>query len=214
MSDRPASLPALALRIWRLLDAAQKRQCVSTVLLSVAAGCLTVAGVAGIAPFLATLADPGVVERNGAIAWLNHALGAPPFEVLLVWLGVGFVVLLVLANAINLASMLAIGRFSYRVGASFHALLFDEYLRRGVAFHAHRNSDVLATHVVQDVNRTVGGVIQGALMLVSGLFAIGLIAAAVVVIDPIIALAAALALGTTYVVIYIVVRRRLIHDGV
>jgi len=213
MSERSESLPALVLRVWRLLDAAQKRACANAVVLSVAAGCFTVAGVAGIAPFLATLADPAVVERNHALAGFNRLLGTPPFDVLLVWLGLCFVVLLLVANAINLAAMLAIGRFSQRVGADFHALLFDEYLRRGVAFHARTNGDVLATQVVQDVNRTVGGVIQSALMLVAGLFAIMLIAAAVVVIDPTIALAAALALGTTYVGIYAVVRRRLIRAG-
>jgi HlyD family secretion protein len=213
MSEHSTSLPSLAVRIWRLLDPAQKRACANAVVLSVAAGCFTVAGVAGIAPFLATLADPGLVERNRALAWFNQLLGSPPFGELLVWLGLGFVALLVVANAINLAAMLAIGRFSHRVGASFHALLFDEYLRRGVAFHARSNGDVLATQVVQDVNRTVGGVIHSGLMLVAGLLAIALIAAAVVAIDPIIALGAALALGTTYVAIYAVVRRRLIRAG-
>ena len=214
MSDRSPSLRELALRIWRLLDAAQKRECINAVALSVVAGCFTVAGVAGIAPFLAMLADPGVVQRNGALAWLNQALGVPAFGVLLTWIGLGFVALLVAANAVNLLAMLAINRFSHRVGASFHSLLFEEYLRRGVAFHAASNSDVLATQVIQDVLRTVGGVIQSGLTLLAGLFAIGLIAVVVIVIDPIIAIGAAMVLGATYFVIYVVVRRRLIRDGV
>ena len=213
MSGRSSSLPELALRIWRLLDTAQRRECVNAVALSAVAGCFTVAGVAGIAPFLAVLADPGVVERNGSLAWLNRVLGSPPFGMLVTWLGVGFVALLVMANAVNLLAMLAISRFSHRVGASFHSLLFEEYLRRGVPFHALSNSDVLATQVIQDVLRTVGGVIQNGLMLVAGMLAIGLIAVAVIVIDPIIALGAALVLGTTYFAIYVVVRRRLIRDG-
>src|SRR5262249_15448475 len=95
-----------------------------------------------------------------------------------------------------------------------HALLFDEYLRRGVAFHRNSNRDVLATQVVQDVTRTVGGVIHSGLSLVQSLFAIVLIAATVVVIDPIVALGAALLLGASYAVIYAVARRRLIRDGV
>src|SRR6185295_14731743 len=107
--------------------------------------------------------------------------------------------------AVNLLAMLAINRFSHRVGASFHSLLFEEYLRRGVAFHAASNSDVLATQVIQDVLRTVGGVIQSGLTLLAGLFAIGLIAVVVIVIDPIIALGAAVVLGATYFVIYVVV---------
>ena len=214
MTQRTASLPEVARRVWDLLDATQRRDCARTVLLSAAAGAITVAGVAGIAPLLATLADPAIVERNRLLAWLRHALGSPPFDDFLVCLGVGFVAVLVFANVVNLLATLAIGRFSNRVGGSFHALLFDEYLRRGVAFHRRSNRDVLATQVVQDVTRTVGGVIQSGLMLVQSLFTIALIATAVVVIDPIVAIGAALTLGASYTVIYAVVRRRLIRDGV
>ena len=214
MSQHSEPLPRVARRVWDLLDASERRECVRAVLLSVAAGGITVAGVAGIAPFLATLADPAVVERNPLLAWLRRALGSPPFDDLLVWLGIGFVAVLVAANAVNLLAMVAIGRFSNRVGASFSALLFDEYLRRGLAFHRRSNGDVLATQVVQDVNRTVGGVIQAGLTLVSSLFAIALIATAVVFIDPFVALGAALLLGASYTVIYVSVRRRVSSDGV
>jgi ATP-binding cassette, subfamily B, bacterial PglK len=212
-AERPASLPQLARSVWRLLDAAQKRECAYAVLLSIAAGGFTVAGVAGIAPFLATLADPTVVERNGLLVWLRQALGSPPFGNFVVWLGLGFVTLLVLSNAVNLLAALAIGRFSHRVGAGFHALLFDEYLRRNLAFHSRSNSDVLAAQVVQDVTRTVGGVIHGGLTLVASWFAIGMIAAAVIAIDPIVAFGAAVALASSYTIIYAIVRRRLIRDG-
>jgi HlyD family secretion protein len=213
MTQRAASLPEVARRLWDLLDAAQRRGCARAVALSVAAGGVTVAGVAGIAPLLATLADPAIVERNGLLAWLRRGLGSPPFDDFLVYLGVGFVAVLVVANLVNLLATLSIGRFSNRVGASFHSLLFDEYLRRGIAFHRRSNSDVLATQVVQDVTRTVGGVIQSGLTLVQSLCAISLIATAVVVIDPIVALGAALTLGASYGAIYGFVRRRLIRDG-
>jgi ABC-type multidrug transport system fused ATPase/permease subunit len=213
MTQRVASLPEVARRVWDLLDAAQRRECARAVLLSVAAGGITVAGVAGIAPLLATLADPAIVEHSGVLASLRRAIGSPPLDDFLVWLGVGFVAVLVVANLVNLLATLGIGRFSHRVGASFHALLFDEYLRRGVAFHRRSNGDVLATQVVQDVTRTVGGVIQSGLTLVQSLFAIALIATAVVVIDPIVAVGAALTLGASYTIIYAAVRRRLIRDG-
>jgi HlyD family secretion protein len=212
-SQRPSSLPKLVHRVWQLLDPRQKRECAYAVLLSIAAGGFTVAGVAGIAPFLATLADPTLVERNGLLVWLRRALGSPPLGEFLVTLGFGFVALLVVSNAVNLLAGLAIGRFSHRVGACFHALLFDEYLRRSIAFHTRSNSDVLATQVVQDVARTIGGVIHSGLTLVAASLAIGLIGAAVIAIDPVVALGAALALASSYAIIYAVVRRRLIRDG-
>ena len=214
MNEPPVSLLRLARRAWDLLDAAQKRECTYTLLLSIAAGCFTVAGVVGIAPFLTTLGDPTVVQRSAALAWLNDRLGSPSFEDFLVWLGLSFVGLLVLANAVNLLATLAIFRFTQRIGARFHTLLFEEYLRRDLRFHAHSNSDVLATHVVNDVNRTVGGVIQSGLALIASAFAICLIGAAVILIHPVVAFGAALALGSSYAAIYFVARRRLIRDGV
>jgi ATP-binding cassette, subfamily B, bacterial PglK len=213
MNERAASLPQLARRVWELLDGRQRRDCLWSLVVSGAAGCVTVAGVAGIAPFLATLADPSVVERNGLLAWLRGALGNPPIDDFLVWLGVGFVATLVAANAVNLLAMILIGRFSHRVGTAFHALLFDEYLRRGVAFHRRSNGDVLATQVVQDVTRTIGGVIQSGLLLATSALSVCLIAAAVIAIDPTVALGAALVLGSSYAIIYSVVRRRLLRDG-
>lgn len=213
-NEHSPSLVRLARDVWTLLDRTQQRECVHALLLSIAAGCITVAGVAGIAPFLATLAEPSLVQRSAALAWLQGVLGAPSFADFLVWLGLGFVVLLVFANAVNLLAARAISRFAQRAGARFHALLFEEYLRRDLKFHTRSNSDVLATHVVNDVNRTVGGVIHSGMTLIASLFAISLIAAAIMVIDPIVALGAALVLGASYGFIYLVVRRQLARDGV
>ena len=42
MSERSASLPQLARRVWRLLDPAQKCECGYALLVSIAAECFTV----------------------------------------------------------------------------------------------------------------------------------------------------------------------------
>ena len=132
---------------------------------------------------------------------------------MLAWLGVGFVVLLFMANLANILAILSIARFSQDVGARFHTMLFDEYLSRDLPFHARGNSAVLATRVIQDVNRTIGGIIQSGLTLIAGAVTIALIAAAVMVVNPLVASAAALLLGLSYALTYAVVRRRLIRNG-
>jgi ATP-binding cassette, subfamily B, bacterial PglK len=214
MSEPPASLWQLARRVWELLDAGQKRECTYALLLSIVAGCFTVAGVAGIAPFLVTLTDPTVVQRSETLMWLQDTLGSPSFADFVVWLGIGFVGLLVLANTVNLLATLTIGRFSQRVAARFHTLLFEEYLYRDLTFHARSNRDVLATHIVHDVNCTVSGVIQSGLTLMASMCAVCFIAAAVIVLDPVVALGAAVVLGASYAAIYLIARRRLIVDGI
>ncbi len=199
--------------IWQLLDAAQKRQCVSVLLVSVAAACLALVGVTAIAPFFAVLSDITLIERSAALTWLKSTLGLETSRSVLVCLGVGFVALLTLANAANLVAILWIGRFSHGVGARLHALLFAEYLHRDIGFHSGSNSAVLASRVVHDVTRTVGGVIQSALTLCANAVVIVLIAGAIVFVDPLLALAATLALGGSYVLIYWLVRRRLMRNG-
>ena len=94
-----------------------------------------------------------------------------------------------------------------------HALLFAEYLHRDVRFHASSNSAVLATRVVHEVNRTVSGVINGGLTLCASAVTIALITGAVVVVDPLVALAAAVSLGLCYALIHALVRRRLVRNG-
>jgi hypothetical protein len=74
-------------------------------------------------------------------------------------------------------------------------MLFDEYLHRDLRFHAGSNSDVLMTNIVQEVNRVAGRVIRGYLSLIAGAFSALLITGAVVLIDPIVAIGAAILLA-------------------
>ncbi len=212
-SDGKGSLLSLGRQVWVLFDAEQKRKFIVVLLISIIAGCFTLFGVAGIAPFFAVLADPTIIDNNAALGWLHQAFGSPPLQRFLTILGIGFVTLLLFANVANFLAILAIGRFSQNVGAGLHAMLFDEYLHRELSFHVRRNSAVLTTNVVQEVNRVVGGVIQSSLTLIAGTFSVLLICGAIVFVDPIIALGAGLLLAGGYGIVYVLVRRRLIRNG-
>lgn len=207
------SLPRLGCRVWQSFDAAQRRECALVVLASVVAGGLTVIGVAGIAPFFAALADPGAIDGYVALAWARRVFAFESAGDFLVALGIGFVAAVVLANAANLFALLAISRFTQRAVARFHVLLFEEYLHRPLGFHARHHGDVLASHVVQEVSRTAGGVIQSGLTLIASGVAIALILTAVIVVDPVVAFAVLLALAASYSVVYALARRRLSRDG-
>jgi ABC-type multidrug transport system fused ATPase/permease subunit len=213
MREGPSSLQQLLRQIFGLLSAAQKRECAAVLLVSISAACLTLGGVAGIAPFFAVLADPAAIERSAALGWLQRELAIETSSGFLVFLGAAFVGLLVLANLANFMALLSIGRFSQEVGARLHALLFDEYLHRELTFHARSNSAVLATRVVYDINRTVGGIVYSALTLCAGAATIVLIAAAVIVADPLVSVIAVAVLAASYTAIHALVRRRLIRNG-
>ncbi len=128
------SLRALARDIWQLLDAAQKRECLSVLLISIYR-CLLDAGRRR--RHRSLLRRPCRSHRHRPQRRSRLAAARPSRSRLptgfLVWLGVGFVALLSLANLANLLALFSIGRFAQRVGARMHSLLFEEYLHRDLA---------------------------------------------------------------------------------
>jgi HlyD family secretion protein len=90
----------------------------------------TIAGIAAVMPFFAVLGDPGLIERNAALHWLQvrfEISGHPQFTLLL---GCGFIVLLLVSSVVNLAGSVAMSRFAWRVGDRLRVRLFTQYLGR------------------------------------------------------------------------------------
>jgi ATP-binding cassette, subfamily B, bacterial PglK len=197
--------------LWSLLDSRHRRQLVGLQLLSVVMALSTVGGVAAVLPFFAALSDPDAIRHN-SVAWavlqkLNVGEGA-----IVPALGAAFAASVLIANAINLFGLLAINRFSVRVGETLYAELFALYLRRGYEFHARHGSSLLASKV-QESARVTSGIVQYALVLVASLVTIAFIVVAVVLIDPVVAVAAMAGLGASYVMLYTAARRRLWRNG-
>jgi ABC-type multidrug transport system fused ATPase/permease subunit len=197
--------------LWRLLDSRQRRQLIGLQLLSIVMALSTVGGVAAVLPFFAALSAPDNITHS-AVAWamlqkLHVGQGS-----IVPALGAAFAASVLIANAINLFGLLAINRFSVRVGETLYAELFAEYLRRGYEFHARCGSSVLASKV-QESARVTSRIVQYALILVASLVTIAFIAVAVVFVDPVVAVAAMTGLGASYAAVYAAARRRLWRNG-
>ncbi|MEA3176967.1 MAG: hypothetical protein QOI59_490 [Gammaproteobacteria bacterium] len=197
--------------LWSLLDSRNRRRLVGLQLLSVVMASSTVGGVAAVLPFFAALSDPQSV-RHSTVAWAVLQKLQVGEDSIVVALGAAFAVSVLLANAINLFGLLAINRFSVRVGDGLYAELFAEYLHRGYEFHARCGSTVLASKV-QESARVTAAIVQYALLLVASLVTIAFILIAVLWVDPVVAVTAMTGLGASYAVFYAAVRRRLRRDG-
>jgi HlyD family secretion protein len=200
-------------RVWRLLDRSQRRRFLRLQVLSLLMALSTLIGLAAIVPFLGVFADSTFIAHS---QWLTRAyltLGFENHENFRVFLGLAFVALVCIANAVNLAGNVAIKRFAHEAGARFQAALFDEYLRREWLFHARSNGAVLASRVVYQVDALAIGILQGFLLLNTSAVTCGLIFAAVLFFNPSAALIAALLFGGGYAAIYLAVRNRLTRNG-
>ena len=203
---------SILLALWRLLDRRQRWQVVWLQLLSIGMALSTVGGIAAVLPFFAALADPHAIEHSAllrVVAQRAHLDTGGSFSAVL---GITFAAVVLIANAVNLFGFMAINRFAARVGDSLNVRLFDEYVHRDYEFHLRSKSSTLASKV-QESARVTSGVLQQALILVTNLVTIVCIASAVVLVNPIVAVAAIAGLGGSYAAIYATARRRLVRNG-
>jgi ABC-type multidrug transport system fused ATPase/permease subunit len=200
-------------RIWRLLDPAQRRQLVRLQFVSVAMAVSTVGGIAAVVPFFTALTGRDAIAHNGLLHALYTRLSFASEGSFVVALGIGFAAFVLLANAINLLGTLAINRFAFHVGDAFFVRLFDGYLRRDYSFHSQNNSASLASKVLHETGRVSTGILQQGLILVANVVTIVFVVISVLLLNPLVAGSAMLALGACYAAIYAAARGRLLRNG-
>jgi ATP-binding cassette, subfamily B, bacterial PglK len=199
--------------IWSLLDRKQRRQLLLLQALAMAMGVFTLLGIASAVPFFAALGDPGLVEHHAGLSWLYGKLGLHDRRNFISILGVGFLCIVLLSNAANLVGALAMNRFAHRVGNDLAVMLFDDYLHREYLFHVSTNSATLLNNVVWEASRGITGVLQSLGILSTNVVTSTVIIVSVLLLNPLIAAGLAAVLGGSYAAIFLLLRRRLLHNG-
>lgn len=199
--------------LWSLLDSRERRRALLLQLVSVFMAASTVCGIASLAPFLLVLGDPGLIERNRALAWAYTALQFDSPRNFLLALGAGFLLVSLLASVINLCGSLAMSRFALQLGQRFHVALFGEYLRRGLPFHMRANSSVLSNNIIRAVRSISGVLMESYKILITNTLVVAFVFASFLYIDPWIAVISAAWLSAAYGVYYVSMRGRLQRSG-
>jgi ATP-binding cassette, subfamily B, bacterial PglK len=203
----------LARDIWAVLERSQRRLMLGMLLLCVVAAFTTVGGVAAVVPFLSLLAEPRAAEEHAVIRQVQSLFGIARPQDLLFLLGCAFFAATLLSNCVNLLTIVAAEKFSHSIAGALQFRLFDTYLRRDSRFHAAADHASLATNILQEAQRLADRIIYSGLTLVTQAIASVLIVGFVVLLNPVAALAAVFAFGGAYLLIYLVVRRRLAAYG-
>ena len=196
-----------------LLPVRQKRRFLLLIALMLAMALSDLAGVASIMPFLAVLANPGVVEDSAWLGSVYALLGFESTRGFLQFLGVAVFGMVMLSIAVRAATFYAVTRFSRALGMSLAIALLRRYLARPYEWFLNQHSADLGKSILQEVNQVVTGSIAPAIRLIANgivaLFLVGFL----LVIEPVGALAVALLLGLAFGLIYGRLRTRLVEFG-
>src|SRR5262249_25213481 len=183
--------------------------------LSLVQALFQVIGITSIFPFLAIAADPDRIRRSD---FGTHFLSLfPPMEnrQLLLVAGIIAILALLLSNAVNLLSEYARTRYSQNFGHWLRVRLLRRMASQPYTYFLQRNSADLLKKIMGDVMNYTSGVLLPLLDTVARVLTAVLLLVTLFLVQPVIALSAAIVLGAYYVIIFRLLarKRREVDEG-
>jgi len=168
--------------------------------------------IGAVLPFLGVLTVPARVFEHPAIQPFIQALGLTTPDQLLLPLTVAFGLAALIAGAIRLLLLWASTRLSFATGADLSINIYRRTLYQPYVVHVARNS----SEVINGISGKTNGVITTIMMflnLIGSSVILVAILIALLVVDPVIALAAFGGFGLIYVIVIRITRDQLLIDS-
>ncbi|MDP1949178.1 MAG: ABC transporter ATP-binding protein [Nitrospirota bacterium] len=201
--------PVLLARLWGHLSQRRQYQFWLLTGLMVLSAVAEVMSLGAVVPFIGILTAPDRVLHNPVVVDIAPALGIISAHQLVLPLTVIFVVAIVLAAGIRMLLLWVSTRLIFASGADLSVEVYRRTLYQPYPVHVARNSSEVISGITNKVNGTVFGVLLPLLTLVSSMLLLVAVMFALIAIDPIAALVAAISFGASYGLITWMTRRRL-----
>lgn len=171
------------------------------------------AGIASIMPFMALVADPGLIQRNSVLSGIYAMFGFTSEVAFLYFVGAVVLGVLVFNNLFSAFAQWLSLRVTALCGHTLSERLFAGYLARSYPFYLKCNSGELANILFAEVNRLIVGVLLPTIEIVAKGAVILAILALLLIIDPAMAIGVAIVMVGIYSLIFIAIRHHLTRIG-
>jgi HlyD family secretion protein len=198
---------------YALLTREQRQKLLRLQVLVVLMSFAEIAGVVAIGPFMALVGDMSRLEGGGAIAQFYRLSGLDDPSAFLFWLGVGVLIILTAAAITSMFTVWRLSMYGARVGAELSNRLFHHYMHQSWLFHAGGSSSQLTNQVIQECQRVTSGIINPLMQMNAKLVMALLMAIAIFVYNPLVALIGLVVFALAYIILYRTVRRLLVRNG-
>jgi ABC-type multidrug transport system fused ATPase/permease subunit len=200
-------------RLIGLLQPAELRRAAILLGVVIVSGLLETLGVASIVPLLAVLAHPELIMHNATLHRLYTLAGSGDPESFAALLGLGALVAIVFANGAGALTQWLLSDFGFGCAHSISRRLLQNYLRQPYVFFLNRNSSELAKNILAEVTHLTSHVLLPAVKITARSIVCLFIMILLLLVDPLLTLAAVVALGVAYGGIYAVVHGRVQRLG-
>ncbi len=203
------TLVQLARGYWAHLTVRRKHQLAVLLVLMILASFAEVLSLGAVLPFLGVLTQPEIVFAHSAIQPLLSWMNITSPQSLLLPITLGFIIAALLAGGMRLLLLYVQTKLSYAIGADFSYQIYRRTLYQPYAVHVSRNSSEVISGVTSKVRMIIGYFLTPILTLISSAVILVSILVALVVVNPLVSLAAFLGFGAIYGIVIIVTRTRL-----
>lgn len=170
-------------------------------------------GIASIAPFMALVGDPSLLEKDGIYSKLYTFSGLDSSMDFLFILGCLVLLMLTVSTIVSMFTTWRLSVYGASVGTELADRLYSYYMKQPWLFHASGSSAQLTKQVSTEANRISGGIIQPLMSLNAKLVLALFISISIFIYNPLIALAGISAFVLSYMLMYKLVRKSLIANG-
>ena len=210
---RRESLPTLLVSLWQLIGRRRQLQFSLLLLLMVVASMAEVLTIGIVVPFLTALAEPARILAHPLAQPLLQALNITEPASLLLALAAAFCTAAVLAGLLRSSLLWSTTRLSCATGADISIGIYRRTLYQPYLVHVARNTSEVVAGVTIKTNHVISNVFSPALTLVSSAIMLLAVVAALLAVDPVVAVAAFAGFGLLYVTVALATRKRAAADS-
>ncbi len=196
-------------RLWVYLAPRRKKQLTLLLVLMVGASLAEMIGIGAVLPFLGALISPEKLFQSKIIQPVIANLNINDPTQLLLPMTLIFIGASVTASSMRLILLWAQIRLGHSIGADLSSQIYEKTLYQPYAVHASRNSSEVIAGISNKVNVVVLNTVLPLIAATSSLLLFLGILTALILIDPVVAVAALLVFGATYAFIMIFSRNQL-----
>lgn len=207
------SYSQLLSRLWRHLQARHRLQFFLLIGLMLGNAVAEVVSLGLLIPFLGILTSPDRVMAHPVVASQMTEWGIGSASELVLPLTLAFVAAVLASAAIRLLLLWSTTRFSLSAALALSGETYRKTLYQPYLVHLARHSSGVISGITTKINSVVFGVLTPVLVLISSAILLTAIIAALVAIDPVVAITSAVVLAGSYAAITWLSRKRLARNS-
>lgn len=200
-------------QLWELLEKGRKLQCYRLIFLMVFASISEVVSIGAVVPFLAILSAPNIAYEKLAHTGLLENFGIKESENLVLPIVIIFCMLSLISGSLRLVLLRKINELSFAIGADISQKAYKKTLYLSYESHCLQNSSELISGFTNKINAVIYNMVLPILTIVSSIFLIFSILLAMLLVEPLIAIASFSSFAGIYLIVAMIVKVRLQKDG-